>query len=38
MNPLDPKFRKINMENKAFQNKVKNCFNGPEIMVHMGYK
>lgn len=37
LHPEEPKFLKINMDNNAFINRIKTCYNGPEIMVHIGF-
>ena len=34
----EEKFRKINMDNKAFQTRVVGCFGGVEVLKALGYQ
>lgn len=36
-NPQDQKYRAINLENKAFQNRVKNCIGGIQMLKLIGF-
>jgi len=37
-NPTEPKFRRINTENSAFQNRIKTAFGGPELLQAIGFE